>query len=332
VYATNANTNAAVAQINTNLTSTNTALRTLILDRAQVANVAALSALANTNSAIGNLNTNLTGTNTAIRTLVSDRLQVANAATVYATNANTNAAISQINTNLTNSNTALRTLILDRAQVANVATLAALANTNTYIATMLPKAGGTMTGDLVFSGADVHLNLGANTAIKQGSANTIVFQTGKAAGLTTTLTLDSEQTSTFAGSIAMTGSNGTLTLNNNALDEFTETASALTNSGTAKTLDVSDNTQLFTLNGNVTFTLPALSNYPDNTVKTITIVVKQDGSGSRTVAFSATDGFSINNSASVPQPTTAANKVSMYTCVGIKELTEWFISLSYIDD
>ena len=327
-----ANTNSAIGNLNTNLTGTNTAIRTLVLDRAQVANVAALAALANTNSAISNLNTNLTGTNTAIRTLVSDRLQVANAATVYATNANTNAAISQINTNLTNSNTALRTLILDRAQVANVATLAALANTNTYIATMLPKAGGTMTGDLVFSGADVHLNLGANTAIKQGSANTIVFQTGKAAGLTTTLTLDSEQTSTFAGSIAMTGSNGTLTLNNNALDEFTETASALTNSGTAKTLDVSDNTQLFTLNGNVTFTLPALSNYPDNTVKTITIVVKQDGSGSRTVAFSATDGFSINNSASVPQPTTAANKVSMYTCVGIKELTEWFISLSYIDD
>ena len=78
----------------------------------------------------------------------------------------------------------------------------ALGNTNSYIATMLPKAGGTMTGDLVFTGADVQLNLGANTAIKQGSANTIVFQTGKAAGMTTALTIDSAQDATFAADVA----------------------------------------------------------------------------------------------------------------------------------
>ena len=253
--------------------------------------------------------------NTAARLLINDRAQVANVAALAAL-ANTNSAISNLNTNLTGSNTALRTLINDRAQVANV----------------VLKTGSTMSGDLVLSGADVQLNLGANTAIKQGSANTIVFQTGKAAGLTTTLTLDSEQDSTFTGGIVMNGSSKSLTLNNNMLDEFTESASALANSGTAKTLDTSDNIQLYTLNGNVTFTLPALSTYPDNSVKTITIVVKQDGTGSRTVDFSATDGFSINNSSSVPQPTTAANKVSIYTCLGIKELSEWFISLSYIDD
>ena len=45
------------------------------------------SLIANTNLAIGNLNTNLTGTNTAIRTLVSDRLQVANATATFATKA-----------------------------------------------------------------------------------------------------------------------------------------------------------------------------------------------------------------------------------------------------
>ena len=43
------------------------------------------AALANTNLAITNVKTGLTGTNTAIRTLVSDRLQVANASTLYAT-------------------------------------------------------------------------------------------------------------------------------------------------------------------------------------------------------------------------------------------------------
>jgi hypothetical protein len=105
-----ANTNASIATqagritlVNTNLTGTNTALRTLIADRLQLANAAAIyqtiaterAALANTNSSIATqagritlVNTNLTGTNTALRTLISDRLQVANAATIYATKIN----------------------------------------------------------------------------------------------------------------------------------------------------------------------------------------------------------------------------------------------------
>jgi chorismate mutase len=125
-----ANTNSYIATqairiglINTNLTGTNTALRTLVSDRLQVANAVATyqtktveraalantnayiatkvntttfnSALANTNSyvatqatRIGLVNTNLTGTNTALRTLISDRLQVANAVATYATKSN----------------------------------------------------------------------------------------------------------------------------------------------------------------------------------------------------------------------------------------------------
>ena len=145
-------------------------------------------------------------------------------------------------------------------------------------------------------------------------------------------TLDVDSTADFADNINMSGSSKLLTLNNNMLDEFTEFARALANSGTSVTLDTDDNVQQYTLTGNVTFTLPALSTYPDNSVKTITIIVKQDGTGSRTVGFSATDGVSFNNSSSAPQPTTAANKVSMYTCVGVKDLTEWFVSLSFIDD
>jgi len=110
VKSTLANTNSYIATqasritlVNTNLTGTNTALRTLISDRLQVANAATTyqtraierAALANTNAyiaaqatRIGLVNTNLTGTNTALRTLISDRLQVANAATLYATKSN----------------------------------------------------------------------------------------------------------------------------------------------------------------------------------------------------------------------------------------------------
>ena len=78
-----ANTNTRINLINTNLTTTNTAIRLLINDRAQVANVASLAGLANTNSGIGNLNTNLVATNTAIRLLVSDRAQVANVYSIF---------------------------------------------------------------------------------------------------------------------------------------------------------------------------------------------------------------------------------------------------------
>ena len=447
--------------INTNLTSTNTALRTLISDRVQVANVTALAALANTNSAIGNLNTNLTGTNTAIRTLVSTQTS----------------RVDLINTNLTSTNTALRTLISDRLQVANASATyqtkaverAALANTNAYIATKLGSSSYTAsdvltkikTVDGTGSGLDADLLDGVqgsgygrfyNDAVLNTSTDTASFiaeliadygcfnnnqvtlkvqwsyanssdlvtghatigtielagctietwggtykhirisrpntgtggqmvieyndqgsgfspgwreiwtseSDGSGSGLDAdtldgvqgasylrsdasdsftsgTLTvggtaLDVNVNMTAAGNITMDGSSKLLTLNDNSLDEFTEYARPLANSGTAITLDVSDNTQLYTLTGNCTFTLPALSNYPSNSSKSITIVVKQDGTGGRTVAFSATDGFSINNSASVPAPASGAYKVSIYTCIGIVQLTEWFISLSYIDD
>ena len=152
-----ANTNAyidaqanRITLVNTNLTGTNTALRTLISDRLQVANAATIyqtktverAALANTNASIATqagritlVNTNLTGTNTALRALISDRYQVANVNTLLAAKATW--------AGLTATNTALRTLISDRLQVANAAatyeTKASanqrLANTNSYIAT-----------------------------------------------------------------------------------------------------------------------------------------------------------------------------------------------------
>ena len=250
-----------------------------------------------------------------------------------------------------------------------------LANTNAYIATMLPKAGGQMTGNITFSGAQTvdgrdlsadgskldGIEAGATadqsaseilTAIKtvdgagsgldadllDGISSASFLRSDTSDSFTSgTLTiggsaLDVNVDMTAAGNITMDGSSKTLTLNNNSLDEFTETSRALANSGTAITLDTSDNNQLYTLTGNCTFTLPALSTYPSNTIKSITLVVKQDGTGGRTVGFSAADGFSINNSASVPAPSSGASKVSMYTCLGIVALSEWFISLSYIDD
>ena len=98
----------------------------------------------------------------------------------------------------------------------------------------IAKAGGTMTGDLVLSGADVQLNLGANTAIKQGTANTIVFQTGKAAGMTTALTIDSAQDATFTA--AVTGATLSITGKGSIESRYSNTAQlANTNAYTVRT-------------------------------------------------------------------------------------------------
>jgi hypothetical protein len=162
-----ANTNAYIATRAswTALTGTNTALRTLISDRLQVANAAstyetkatANARLANTNAYIATRAswTALTGTNTALRTLISDRLQVANAAATYETKATANARLANTNsyiatraswTALTGTNTALRTLIADRLQVANAAALYATkgyAASNTYVNNTFLKKTGT---------------------------------------------------------------------------------------------------------------------------------------------------------------------------------------------
>jgi hypothetical protein len=103
--------------------------------------------------------------NTAVRSLISDRLQVANAAATYQTKTVERAALANTNAyivtraswaGLTGTNTALRILINDRIQVANVAAKYAtkayaasnayvkllLANTNAYIADVAASSGG----------------------------------------------------------------------------------------------------------------------------------------------------------------------------------------------
>jgi len=106
------------------LTSTNTALRTLINDRLQVSNANAKFAtkayaaansyvkttLANTNAYIATKPgwSAITATNTAIRTLVSDRIQIANANAKFATKAYA-AANSYVKTLLANTNAYIAT-------------------------------------------------------------------------------------------------------------------------------------------------------------------------------------------------------------------------------
>ena len=127
--------------------------------------------------------------NTAVRLLINDRIQVANVAATYQTKATERAALANTNiaiagkaswSGLTSTNTALRILINDRIQVANVAAKYAtksyaasnayvkllLANTNAYIADVAASSGGGGGGysseavdyGLITSSADIDLN------------------------------------------------------------------------------------------------------------------------------------------------------------------------------
>jgi hypothetical protein len=156
--------------------------QTKAVERAALANTNA--SIATQASRITLVNTNLTGTNTALRTLISDRLQVANAAAVYQTKAveraalaNTNAYIAAqasritlVNTNLTGTNTALRTLISDRLQVANA------------VATYATKASPTTSGVLAHTGRatiSTNLEVSGNTSVVGLKANNTLGTAGQ---------------------------------------------------------------------------------------------------------------------------------------------------------
>jgi uncharacterized protein YbcI len=181
------NTNASIAAqatriglVNTNLTGTNTALRTLISTNA--------SDITTQTARIGLVNTNLTETNTALRALISTN------ATDISTNASDistqTARINLVNTNLTETNTALRSLItsatgsgtqaLDDVQQTNTAirglvsdeaariTLvnSNLTDTNTALRTLISTNASDITSEATRIGL-VNTNLtGTNTALR----------------------------------------------------------------------------------------------------------------------------------------------------------------------
>jgi len=178
------------------LTGTNTALRTLISDRLQVANAALTyqtiaierAALANTNARISLVNTNLTGTNTALRTLINDRLQVANAAATYETKttadtrlANTNAYIAtKVNTTtfnsaLANTNSFIKSQLANtNAYIATRASWTALTSTNTALRTLINDR-------LQVANADAKFATKAYAAANSYVNNTFLKRTGSQA-------------------------------------------------------------------------------------------------------------------------------------------------------
>jgi len=196
------------------LTATNTAIRTLVSDRVQVANNTTLHATKATWSA-------LTATNTAIRTLVSDRVQVANNTTLLAAKAPlASPALTGTPTAPTAANTVSTTQVATTAFVQNVVDvdiaalvdsapatlntlneLAAALGDDTNFATTL----STNLGQKLGGGSSVTLT-GAVTGTASFSANAVSVTTVATSDPTITLAGD------LSGAVTLTNlGNGTLT-------------------------------------------------------------------------------------------------------------------------
>ena len=148
--------------------------------------VSAQPALANTNLAIANVKTGLTTTNTALRLLINDRLQVANAATIYQTKATERAALANTNTYIatkassTNPTTSGLKAHTGRATISTNLTVSG----NTVIGALVANNSlGTSGYSLKTNGSTVFWgSSGSAGAITASSANTLTNKTFDTAG------------------------------------------------------------------------------------------------------------------------------------------------------
>jgi hypothetical protein len=278
-----ANTNAYIATRASwaGLTSTNTALRTLISDRLQIANAVATyqtktverAALANTNAYIATRAswTALTTTNTAIQTLVSDRLQVANAVAIYTTKSNptTSGVLAHtgratISTNLTVSGNTVVTKLVANGSLGTAGYILKTNGTNVYW-DVAPTGGGSGGGIVSLTTKTLDSLKGSDTVVTAGqtTAATNYLQVANAVS-----TYATKVNPTFSGTIDAAGAdikNQTLT------DGVTISWNAA--SGQIATV---------TLGGNRTMAAPT-----NLKVGTYILHVYQDATGSRTITWNS---------------------------------------------
>ena len=117
------------------------------------------------------------------------------------------------------------------------------------------------------------------------------------------------------------------------LENFQEVMASNTNVSGAVTIPDATNNVSYTLTGGTTVTLPDTDEMPAGTARTVTVFVKQDGTGGRAFTFAAPSGYSIkyNNSSTQPAANTAANKETIYTALLVKGSTTIYVSLSFYE-
>ena len=89
----------------------------------------------------------------------------------------------------------------------------------------------------------------------------------------------------------------------------------------------------YTLTGATTVTLPTTDDLLTGSIRAVTIIAVQDGSGGRTFTLAAPSGYSIvyNNSSTQPAVNSSANKTTIYTALLIKGDTDIYVSLSFYE-
>jgi hypothetical protein len=113
-------------------------------------------------------------------------------------------------------------------------------------------------------------------------------------------------------------------------DSVAERAPAAVNSSTSYVIpDSSLAVRRITMTANTTITLPAFSPAGNPYAFSLTVVVTQDASGGRTLAWAANgaDVIRWDSSASAPAPATAANKETIYQFVKFSDSSIWYGSM-----
>ena len=89
----------------------------------------------------------------------------------------------------------------------------------------------------------------------------------------------------------------------------------------------------YTLTQNVTVTLPTTDDLITGSIRAVTVIAVQDGTGGRTFTLAAPSGYSIvyNNSSTQPAVNSSANKTTIYTALLIKGVTDIYVSLSFYE-
>ena len=142
-----------------------------------------------------------------------------------------------------------------------------LTSTTTTADAALPKAGGAMTGAITTNSTFDGVDIATRDAVLTSTTTTAAAALPKAGG-------------TLSGEIVAADQ----IISAPVLKNYSETVHAGGNTGSTETLDETDgNLQTWTLDANCTFTMPSGSGLQAGT--SLTLVLTQDGTGSRTVTF-----------------------------------------------
>ena len=144
---------------------------------------------------------------------------------------------------------------------------AILTSTTTTAGAALPKAGGAMTGAITTNSTFDGVDIATRDAILTSTTTTAGAALPKAGG-------------TLSGAIVAADQ----IISAPIMKDYAETVYAGGNSGTSQTLALTNgNVQTWTMSGNCTFTMPSGSTLQAGS--SLTLILTQDGTGSRTGAF-----------------------------------------------